>query len=1372
MDQLRDMGGAIKVAAVVTALGAYARLSDGIATANAQLKLATKTQEQLNKAQKDAYAIAQKQGVAYNAIATLLAKTTKAATSMGMEMKRAQEVGRSATAAIAAGIKVSGTGAQAAAAGVFQLSQALASGTLRGDELNSVLENIPAIGDAIAKQMGVTTGQLRKMGSEGKLSSEAVITALEKAKPELERLADLIPLTFGAAFTKVQNAAARLFVGMGNSSGFGQAMIASIDAVAKALDFLADNADAVGRILAGVLVAAAVKATAASIAAGLAARAQAEENNRLAVSALAAARAQQAQAVAALAVARANGSMSMGSASQAAAQVTASSRALAQARTEAQAAATALTAAGTRASLFGRAVASAAGLARAALAAIGGPIGLAIAGLVALGLWAGKAALSFKPIGDEAATTGDYIAEAFSQAGEWVSKTASKIWESMKTSMANIMKSVRPGIVWIIDAFLSVGRAVSGVAMGIVEAFAEAMNQAGRMARAMGQDAKNALTGNWGALGATSSAARAAPGAVGKAFSGGYAQGSSVFGNASGESVVKAVEAIPGKIRDGITQWAKDSGLREGANRRARERAAAQAGGGQDPGNPTAQGGDAAKGDTASKEKKKTFEEILAAAKEETRLAGLTTNEQEVQNALLSAKNELARDLNSTEQQLLSAEVKKKQNAAANLALAEETKKVIEGTTAARMQAAAEEARMAGNYGQAALIEAELRVQEMLNQAKRDGVTLDEKKVAAYRAAVVAASQENEILRLQQEAKRALQEIADNARKAMQSAVSDGIYAALSGDIKGVGDFFKSIGNILKRQIAETLTAKLFGNQQLAAVDSMKATKAAVDITVPAAQAVTAATNNIVTALNQGATNISAAANDNLKAPIQEAGSNLQQQLPKLEDGTEGWVQTLSSALGPLGQVIGQLINSIGSLFGSKKSGTGGTGVNGLPGATNVGGAAGRALNKGLAGAQTGMVIGAIGSMISSKFSQTGSTIGGAIGSFIPGVGSVIGSVVGGIIGGLFKKAPKGTVVATQGGTSVSGNKASVREALTGTGNSVQDGIGKIAQALGAKIGSYSVSIGKYKDEFRVSASGSSMAGDKKYAKKNPGDVLYRGKDEAEAIRIAILNAIQDGAIKGIREGTQRLLKAGKDIDAQLSKALAFENVFKRLKQWKDPVGAAVEAVDQEFMNLKDIFREAGASAEEYAQLEELYGRERAKAIEEATKSTTKVLQDFIDELKGGALGGQSLTDRVGYQDRLFSAMEQAQREGKTLDYDQLNSVGRSLIEATRELEGATPAFYDQVNRVMAVLEKAIADGTNPNVSPLPAPLSFRDEVATPVVDSIYDMNGNLVSGFGNVVNALNAQTVALLRQSANNNLSGPVVEIGGNGFNWNVVNF
>lgn len=101
--------------------------------------------------------------------------------------------------------KVSGASATESGAAMVQLSQGLASGTLRGDELNSVLEQAPFLGRAIAESMGISFGALRKVASEGKVTSKEVIAALEDIRGEVDEKFSKTAPTFGDLFTKLQN---------------------------------------------------------------------------------------------------------------------------------------------------------------------------------------------------------------------------------------------------------------------------------------------------------------------------------------------------------------------------------------------------------------------------------------------------------------------------------------------------------------------------------------------------------------------------------------------------------------------------------------------------------------------------------------------------------------------------------------------------------------------------------------------------------------------------------------------------------------------------------------------------------------------------------------------------------------------------------------------------------------------------------------------------------------------------------------------------------------------------------------------------------------------------------------------------------------
>ena len=102
-------------------------------------------------------------------------------------------------------IALSGASAQAADAAILQLTQGLSSGALRGEELNSVLEQPPTVAKTIADYLGMSTGEMREFASEGKLSADIVKNALLSAAEETNAAFAQMPVTWGQAAQQLQN---------------------------------------------------------------------------------------------------------------------------------------------------------------------------------------------------------------------------------------------------------------------------------------------------------------------------------------------------------------------------------------------------------------------------------------------------------------------------------------------------------------------------------------------------------------------------------------------------------------------------------------------------------------------------------------------------------------------------------------------------------------------------------------------------------------------------------------------------------------------------------------------------------------------------------------------------------------------------------------------------------------------------------------------------------------------------------------------------------------------------------------------------------------------------------------------------------------
>lgn len=147
-------------------------------------------------------------------------------------------------------IILSGASANEAQAGLIQLSQGLASGTLRGDELRSVLEQLPAVADVIAKKLGVTRGELRKMGEDGKITAQTVLGAFQSARQELEeRFAKTIP-TLSQSFQILKNNVLTFVGELDNTIGFSTLLSRAMMLLANNLDTVADAVVRLGKALA------------------------------------------------------------------------------------------------------------------------------------------------------------------------------------------------------------------------------------------------------------------------------------------------------------------------------------------------------------------------------------------------------------------------------------------------------------------------------------------------------------------------------------------------------------------------------------------------------------------------------------------------------------------------------------------------------------------------------------------------------------------------------------------------------------------------------------------------------------------------------------------------------------------------------------------------------------------------------------------------------------------------------------------------------------------------------------------------------------------------------------------------------------------
>ena len=149
-------------------------------------------------------------------------------------------------------LAINGTSATEASGALLQLSQALASGALRGDEFNSVNEQMPAIMGAVAKHLGVTRGELRKLAEEGKLTAEVVMEATIDMGEEWKLQASDLPRTLGKSVTDLETTW-QAYLGTSDQVAAGSEMLAGImDTVAANIDELVQAATVAGEVMVAV----------------------------------------------------------------------------------------------------------------------------------------------------------------------------------------------------------------------------------------------------------------------------------------------------------------------------------------------------------------------------------------------------------------------------------------------------------------------------------------------------------------------------------------------------------------------------------------------------------------------------------------------------------------------------------------------------------------------------------------------------------------------------------------------------------------------------------------------------------------------------------------------------------------------------------------------------------------------------------------------------------------------------------------------------------------------------------------------------------------------------------------------------------------
>lgn len=218
------------LAGLAVAFGAKAILDQARAwqDLNGALGLVTNNASELLKVQTQLFDVANATKAPIEATANLYIRLSR---STDFTQKRVLAL----TETISQAVALSKATPEAARAALFQLGQGFAAGALRGEELNSVLEQTPELAKAMADGLGITIGELRKLGAEGKLTAELVAEGLENSAARVAEEFGSIPLTVSQSITQVGNETLRFIGKMDDATSATATLAAGISSLARGI---------------------------------------------------------------------------------------------------------------------------------------------------------------------------------------------------------------------------------------------------------------------------------------------------------------------------------------------------------------------------------------------------------------------------------------------------------------------------------------------------------------------------------------------------------------------------------------------------------------------------------------------------------------------------------------------------------------------------------------------------------------------------------------------------------------------------------------------------------------------------------------------------------------------------------------------------------------------------------------------------------------------------------------------------------------------------------------------------------------------------------------------------------------------------------
>lgn len=209
-------------------------MADVMQNLNTQVRFVTGSYEEAIAVQGKLFNIATRTYSSLEATTILYTRTARAL----KDANKSQADFLKFTEAINNAMRIGGANATEQASALLQLSQALGSGVLQGDEFRSIAENAPILLDLVAKELGVVRGEVKALSAEGKITSEVIFNALTNASGQLEQEASRIAVTAGAALQNLKSKMMQYTGEILNGSGATSTFATVVAYLANNLEFV------------------------------------------------------------------------------------------------------------------------------------------------------------------------------------------------------------------------------------------------------------------------------------------------------------------------------------------------------------------------------------------------------------------------------------------------------------------------------------------------------------------------------------------------------------------------------------------------------------------------------------------------------------------------------------------------------------------------------------------------------------------------------------------------------------------------------------------------------------------------------------------------------------------------------------------------------------------------------------------------------------------------------------------------------------------------------------------------------------------------------------------------------------------------------